>query len=134
MLAIAAEHVKATNNNRFRKRELDLSGLDPSAYGNFPAIARFGLIAMDKTAPKGLWLITPFGWQFLRGQRPVKSWVKVKNGHVRPELGHGPLLRINQLKHGIDPIQTTFEYYDDNNQPVGIRPAAQRTTNQMSLI
>lgn len=132
MLKEAAELVKATGSNRFTRGQIDWSGHGKSAYTNWATIARFGLIASPK---RGEWLITPLGWAFLRGKKPIKSWVKVKDGHIRKDLEHGPYRYINELKDGIEPIQTNFEYFDDEDKPVGVRPQIGRAqTAQLNLL
>lgn len=133
MLQHAARLVQRTGSNRFTRAELDLGDqYGRSAYSNWATIRRFGLIAEGDR--RKTWLITPYGWAFLRGKRKVKSWIMVRDGHVRHELGYGPELLINQLKGGVEPIQTTFEYFDDDNRPVGVRPTAVRESLRQRLI
>lgn len=129
MLKRAITHVKATNSNRFKKAELDLMDFGQSAYGNFPALARFGLIAKawdkDTQRPvRGVWVVTRLGFAFGRGEVQVKSWVMVKDKHVQHSLGYGPDHLITDIYRGADTIQTGFEYFDDDNNMVGFRPAA----------
>lgn len=139
MLQRAAGHVMQTNNNRFKKSELNLVDFGQSAYGNFPSLARFGLIAKawDKQTQRpirGIWVITRLGWAFLRGEVTIKSWVMVKDKHVQHGLGYGPELNLREMRLGVDTIQTNFEYFDDDNRMVAFRPGVTNRPQQGTLL
>lgn len=139
MLKRASVHVILHNDNRFKKSELNLVDFGQSAYGNFPSLARFGLIAKawDKQTQRpirGIWVITRLGWAFLRGDATVKSWVMVKDKHVQHGLGYGSEMTLTQMRLGIDTIQTNFEYYDDDNRMVAFRPGVPIKPEQGTLL
>lgn len=128
----AAGMVVETGSN-----DVDLHDLidDYNVYNNFQKLRYFGLVHHVRDAAgrkvRGHWLITRNGWAFLRGELDVHKWVKVLDNRIRersPEL-----IDVRQVYRGSDVVVTTFEYFDDNNRPVGYRPTMPQE-RQTSLI
>ncbi len=138
MLKAAADHVIQTGKNDFRKRDLGLEELGQSAYGNFGRIRYHGLITpiVDKNTGKrikGRWLITRNGWGFLRGDRTIPKYVLVKNNSIQSYSTEQ--ISVKDVYYGSETIQTTFEYFDDDGNPVGVRPVFPATKSaQMRLV
>ncbi len=107
---------------------------DTNIYNNFQKLRYFGLIhhyRNNDVKVRGHWLITRNGWRFLRGDIKVHKWVKVQNNSI---IEHSPeLIDVRSVYYGSDIITTTFEYFDENNRPVGFRPLADGS-QQLSLI
>lgn len=109
---------------------------DYNIYNNFQKLRYFGLIHHVRDAQgrkvRGHWLITRNGWAFLRGELEVHKWVKVLDNEIRersPELAG-----VRDVYRGSDIVVTTFEYFDDNNNPVGFRPTIPAKPEQASLL
>lgn len=139
MIKRAAQHVIDTGKWQFKKSELNLADFGQSAYGNFPSLARYGLITMatdkeTKQRVRGLWFITPLGWNFLRGEKPIKSWVVVKDKHVQHEYGYGREMYLKELFRTVDTIETTFEYIDDNGNMIARRPSSAPERNAQTTL
>lgn len=116
--------------------DVDLHDLvdDYNVYNNFQKLRYFGLVhhVTDKEGRKmrGHWLITRNGWAFLRGEKEVHKWVKIRDNHI---LERSPeLIGVKDVYRGSDVVVTTFEYFDENGRPVGYRPVAPRS-NQRAL-
>jgi hypothetical protein len=117
----AAEIVIDTQSN-----DVDLHSFidDYNIYNNFQKLRYFGLVhhVRDYKGHKvrGHWLITRNGWAFLRGELEVHKWVKVLDNQIRERSQE--LIDVRQVYRGSDIVVTTFEYFDDNDRPVGYRP------------
>ncbi len=127
MLRRAADHVVQTGVNQFRKADLNLIDFGQSAYGNFGALRYHAVIAkvIDKKTKKpikGEWLITRYGWEFLRGARKLNKWVIVQDNHIRQDLERGPFISITDVYAGAEELHTHFEYFDDDGHMVAFRP------------
>lgn len=136
MLRIAADHVVFTGVNNFKKGELDFGSMGKAAYGNFPQLRYFGLIAnlRDKDTGKRLrrWVITRNGWAFLRGEFECRKSVVIKNNSIQDGLSTSQKTDIKRV--GKVPMQTDFLYYDDDGQMVGLRPNIGAKPTQASLL
>lgn len=125
MLKVAVQHVHDTDHNDFKKGDIaeGLYQLGASAYGNFPQLRYFGLIAhpeVEGVKQKRRWLVTKTGGAFLRGEYDVRAWVKIKDNHIVERSER----RVDIRRLGHSPMQTTFEYYDkDSGKKVAVRPA-----------
>lgn len=128
MLKMAALHVIETGVNDFTKRDLEDTlhdDLSHSDYANFPKLRYHGLITpgRDKAGNriKGRWLITRNGWAYLRGELGLPAYVLVQNNSIktRSEM----LVKFTDVWRGEATVQTTFEYFDDDGNQVGFRPA-----------
>jgi len=130
MLRAAANKVIETGVNDFMKKELDLIQFGQSAYGNFGALRYHALIAKvrdprTKKIVKGHWLVTRFGWQFLRGELRLPKWVMVQENHLTGEKSDSKVGMIDILK-GADYLTTTFEYFDEESgEMIGRKPVAE---------
>jgi DNA-binding PadR family transcriptional regulator len=122
MLKEAANHVKATMKNDFKKS--DLPTQNHSEYANFQKLRYHGLITptRDKAGNRirGRWLITRQGWAFLRGELDLAAHVLVKNNHIVGKSKR--TLNVKDVYRGSEEVVTVFEYFDDDGRPVGIRP------------
>jgi hypothetical protein len=131
-LQLAAQKVIATNANDVNLHDfVD----DYNIYNNFQKLRYFGLIHYyrDRSGRRvrGHWLITKNGWSFLRGELDVHKWVKVRENHI---VEYSPeLINVRDVYRGSDIVVTVFQYFDENNEPVGFRPMAQ-ADRQVSLI
>ncbi len=124
MLRRAADHVMRTMDNDFMVRDIS----EPEEYSmfhNFQKLRYHGLVTPVRDAAggriKGQWLITRNGWAFLRGEIELSKYVLVSNNHIKDRSEEKVSLR--NVNAGVLEITTRFEYFDDNNQPVGLRPA-----------
>lgn len=125
ILKAAAQYVMSTGVNDFRMRDMGDFTSNPSDYNNFSKLRFHGLITpvRDKATDrkiKGRWLITRNGWSFLRGELSIPKYVLVRNNAVQTKSD--VLLSVKDVYYGSDVIQTTFEYFDDDGRPVGVRP------------
>lgn len=132
MLKASARWVIDNNKNDFKKRDLGLSEMSQSAYGNFGRLRYHGLITPvrgeDGKRIKGRWLITRNGWAFLRGTLNIPKFVLVKNNTITSRSDK--LTSVRDVYYGSEVIQTNFEYYDDDGNQVGFRPAFQQPVRQ----
>ena len=129
MLKRAAFHVKSQlqngveDANNFMVRDFT-EPEDFKRYNFFSHLRLHGLVFKQKDAAgnvlRGRWGITRNGWAFLRGQLQLPAYVLIKNNHIesRADL----LLGFSDVWRGEDTMQTSFEYFDDDGKPVGIRP------------
>jgi hypothetical protein len=99
----------------------DLSGkneLSKTEYNNAQKLRFHGLIAHDKEAGAGYWLITARGGMFLRGELSVPLKVKTLNNRV---IDH------DDMTVSIRDVWQTTPYWDDNwdgeRQPLKLRQA-----------
>lgn len=134
LLKIAVEHVHNTNANDFKKGEIAeaLSIFGPAAYGNFPQLRYFGMVAhpeIDGIKQKRRWLVTKTAAAFLRGEYEVRAWVKIKDNHIVERSEE----RVNIRRLGRSPIQTNFEYYNkDTGEKTGVRPLPAQPSVQVT--
>ncbi len=135
MLKRAAEHVMSTMKNDFMTKDFT-SNDEYKLYSNFQHLRYHGLIAHVKvngTKLRKHWLITKNGWAFLRGDVELPKYVLVKDDHTQSRSDKKVYLK--DLLHGEPYVQTSFEYFDDDGNPVGIRPQYPQTNdNQRRLI
>lgn len=137
MLQSAARQVIDTGKNDFKKKDLGLEAMSLSAYGNFGRIRYHGLITPVKDRDtgkriKGRWLITRNGWAFLRGEFNIPKYVIVKNNIIQSRSD--ATISVKDVFYGSDIMQTTFEYFDDDGNQVGFRPAPTKNLLQRQLI
>lgn len=131
MLQTAANHVKATHVNDFALSDLSA---DSNNYNNFQKLRYHGLVHHVKdngVVKRGHWLITRRGWQFLRGEIEINKWVKVKQNELVEWSTE--TIGVKDVYRGAEAIVTTFEYFDDNGNMVGVRPLNVHKNNQLSL-
>lgn len=124
----AGELVASTMNNRFKLKELKACS-EPSHYNNFQKLRYHGLIAkakVDGQLVRNEWVITRNGFRFLRGKINLPKFVTIKNNHV--EVRSDVMVSLTDVWRGAPYLETTFEYFDDDNNPVGLRPAQERQT------
>lgn len=132
MLKMAATHVMATMRNDVSLRTFDNS---PNLYNNFQKLRYHGLVYyVEKRGERvrGHWLITRNGWAFLRGEINLPKYVIVQHNHISSRSDQ--LIGVREVYRGSDVIQTTFEYFDNEGNPVGWRPVQRSSTKQMSLV
>lgn len=123
MLKRAAAHVMITMQNDFMVRDFTTPE-EFKQYNMFSHLRLHGLIFKQRDEDgreiRARWGITRNGWSFLRGEKDLPLYVLVKNNHI---VSHADeLVGFNQVWRGEDTMQTTFEYFDDDGHPVGIRP------------
>lgn len=129
MLKRAAAHVHEQYNtgnkdaNNFMVREF----AEPEEFKQFnwfSHLKHHGLIfkQLDDAGKeiRGRWGITRNGWAFLRGEKQLPAYVLVRNNQQVSKADE--LVNFGQVWRGEDTMQTSFEYFDINGQPVGIRP------------
>lgn len=108
---------------------------DTNFYNNFQKLRYHGLVyyARDENGQRvrGHWLITRNGWAFLRGEIRLPKHVLVKNNHIVGRSDEDVSMR--DVYVGAETMQTTFEYFDEDGRPVGIRPHRQSLFNQIGL-
>lgn len=135
MLKRAAEHVMSTMKNDFMTKDFTDDN-EYKLYSNFQHLRYHGLIAHVKVNGQKVrkhWLITKNGWAFLRGDIDLPKYVLVKDDHTQSRADQRVYLK--DLLHGEPYVQTSFEYFDDDGNPVGIRPHYPQTNdNQGRLI
>lgn len=77
--------VIAKGDNSVHTRK-DMDGtpneLEKSEYANWTMLRYHGLVAKDKGAGRGYWLLTHRGAEFLKGNLAVPARVKVLNNHI----------------------------------------------------
>lgn len=137
MLQTAARHVINTKVNDFKKRDLEQSGDMPhSFYGNWQKLRYHGLVTqvrVDGTKIKDRWLITRQGWEFLRGVKDLPTFVLVKDNHIKHRSEQ--LINVKDVYRGSEIIETSFEYFDEAGNPVGIRPLVTKPkSDQLGLL
>lgn len=132
-LQAAAKSIIARSKNDFDLHELFGQY---NIYNNFQKLRYFGLVhhvtdKFTKAKVRGHWLITRNGWAFLRGELLVHKWVKVRDNHI---IEHSPdLIGVRDVYRGSDILTTTFEYFDENGQPMGVKPKSKPMPKQGSL-
>lgn len=134
MLKRAAEHVLSTMTNDFMTRDFTTDE-EYKLYSNFQHLRYHGLIAHVKVNGQKLrkhWLITKNGWAFLRGDIDLPKYVLVKDDHTQSRADQRVYLK--DLWYGEPYIQTSFEYFDDDGKPVGIRPKYPVTDNRQAQL
>jgi hypothetical protein len=129
LLRRAADHVMDTMVNDFRVRDF-AKPEEFKRFHNFQKLRYHGLVTPVRDRDtgqriKGRWLITRNGWAFLRGDIGISKYVLVKNNSI---VGYSDKqINVYAISHGLDAIQTTFEYFDDSGQPVGFRPTLEQS-------
>lgn len=134
MLKAAANQVMSTMQNDFMLRDIHTPE-EYKFFSNFHHLRFHGIIAKVKKDGKVVqrhWLVTRNGWAFLRGEIDLPAYVMVKNNAVQSRADKR--VTIKNLVHGDDYIQTNFEYFDDDGNPVGIRPVYPSTNNQQARL
>ena len=123
MLKRAAGHVMTTMTNDFMVRDFT----EPSEfkqYNWFSHLRLHGLIFKqlddDGKEIRGRWGITRNGWAFLRGEKQLAAYVLVRNNSIVSKSDE--LVNFGQVWRGEETMQTSFEYFDIDGKPVGIRP------------
>lgn len=122
MLRRAADHVKGTMRNDFMVSDFTVPE-EFKRYNAFATLRYFGLVTQIKVDGKKFrnrWLITRNGWGFLRGGTSIHEFVTVRDNQIvtRSE----GMVSMKDIYYKPDYIATTFEYFDDDGQPVGWRP------------
>jgi hypothetical protein len=135
MLKRAAGHVMTTMRNDFMVRDFT-EPAEFKQYNWFSHLRLHGLIFKQRTADgkelRGRWGITRNGWAFLRGQKELPAYVLVRNNAIQSRAD--ALVGFNQVWRGEDTMQTSFEYFDDDGNPVGIRPVYPATNNNQARL
>lgn len=135
MLKRAAMHVKSTMVNDFMVRDF-AEPEEFKSYNFFSHLRLHGLIFRQRDAAgnhiKGRWGITRNGWAFLRGQLQLPAYVLIKNNHIESRADE--LVGFSQVWRGEDTMQTSFEYFDDDGRPVGIRPSYPTNNDQQQRL
>lgn len=136
MLKRAAAHVIDTMQNDFMVRDFT-EPADFKRYNFFSHLRLHGLIFKQRDVNgkeiRGRWGITRNGWAFLRGEKLLPEYVLVRNNAIesRADL----LVGFKEVWQGEDTIQTSFEYFDDDGNAVGMRPTYPATNSpQQRLI
>lgn len=128
ILMSAGQLVASTMKNRFKLKDV-AACTEPSHYNNFQKLRYHGLIAKMKVDGQPVlneWCITRNGFRFLRGRIGLPKFVLIKENHVveRSDV----LLNLTDIWRGAPYLETSFEYFDDDNNPAGLRPAEGRQT------
>ena len=136
MLKRAAFHVKETMQNDFMVRDFT-EPADFKRYNFFSHLRLHGLVFKQLTADgkelRGRWGITRNGWAFLRGQKQLPAYIMVKNNGVQSRADQ--LVGFTEVWRGEDTMQTSFEYFNEAGEPVGIYPQHPASdTDQQRLI
>lgn len=134
MLKAAASHVMATMQNDFMVRDISAPE-EYKLYSNFHHLRFHGIVAKVKKDGKVVprhWLVTRNGWAFLRGEIDLPAYVLVKDNEVKSRADKRVTLK--DLLHGEDYIQTSFEYFDDDGNPIGVRPHYPATDNKQARL
>lgn len=125
MLRRAADHVIETMSNDFMVRDISKPE-EYSMFHNFQKLRYHGLVAPARDGVgrkiKGRWLITRNGWAFLRGDIELSKYVLVSGNHIKERSDEKTT--CNRVAQGSVEITTRFEYFSDDNKPVGFRPVA----------
>jgi hypothetical protein len=130
ILMSAGRRVASTMSNRFKLKELDACN-EPSHYNNFQKLRYHGLIAkvkVDGQLVRNEWCITRNGFRFLQGKIDLPKFVTIKNNHIVEKSE--TMLSLTDVWHGAPYLEASFEYFDDDNNAVGLRPvmASERQT------
>lgn len=141
MLKRAATHVK----ERFDAGEQDANDFmvrdftepeDFKRYNFFSHLRLHGLVFKQTDAAgnvlRGRWGITRNGWAFLRGQLQLPAYVLIKNNSIESRADE--LVNFGQVWRGEDTMQTSFEYFDEDGRPVGIRPSYPSNNSQQQRL
>lgn len=134
MLKAAATHVMATMQNDFMVKDISAPE-EYKLYSNFHHLRFHGIVAKVKKDGKVVprhWLVTRNGWAFLRGELDLPAYVLVKNNEIQSRADKRVTLK--DLLHGEDYVQTSFEYFDDDGNPVGVRPHYPNINNNQARL
>lgn len=136
MLKRAAGHVMTTMKNDFMVRDFTEPS-DFKQYNWFSHLRLHGLIFKQRNQDgkeiRGRWGITRNGWAFLRGEKLLPAYVLVRNNGIQSRADE--LVGFNQVWLGEATMQTSFEYFDDAGNPIGVRPSLSASnTRQARLV
>lgn len=130
MLKRAATYVKqqydngAEDPNNFMVRDFT-EPEDFKRFNFFSHLRLHGLVFKQTDAAgnvlRGRWGITRNGWAFLKGNLQLPAYVLIKNNHIESRADQQ--VDFGQVWRGEDTMQTSFEYFDEDGRPVGIRPS-----------
>jgi hypothetical protein len=84
-----------------------------NSYNNWQKLRYHGLIA--KTDKRGEWVITTNGWNFLRGDISLPSYVVIGDNHIVERADTH--VDANKLYKTEEIVDTTFEYYEPTYNP-----------------
>lgn len=135
MLKRAAGHVMLTMKNDFKVSDFTRPE-EFKPYNHFAQLRLHGLIFKQKTSDGKVilakWGITKNGWAFLRGELQLPRYVLVQNNKIKSRADE--LVDFNQVWRGEPTVQTSFEYFDDDGNPVGVRPHYPATTDKQARL
>ena len=136
MLKRAAAHVMTTMQNDFMVRDFT-EPKDFKLYNSFSHLRVHGLVFKQLTDDgkviRGHWGITKNGWAFLRGVKDLPAYVLVCNNEIKSRADL--LVGLGEVWRGEPTLQTSFEYFDHDGNPVGTRPSyPQPRDDQTKLI
>jgi len=134
MLKAAASHVMATMQNDFMVRDISAPE-EYKLYSNFHHLRFHGIVAKVKKDGKVVprhWLVTRNGWAFLRGDIPLPKYVLVKDNAIQSRADQ--TIYLKDRLGGEDYIQTSFEYFDDDGNPVGVRPHYPQSSDKQARL
>ncbi len=75
---------------------------------------------VDGQLVRNEWVITRNGFRFLRGSIQLPKFVLIKRNHVVERSDS--YVSLTDVWRGAPYLETRFEYFDDNNNPIGLRP------------
>lgn len=136
MLKAAATHVMSTMNNDFKVRDI-CTPEQFKMFNNFAKLRYHGLVTPVREKEtsrriKGRWLITRNGWDFLRGNLSLPHFVLVQNNHIQSKSP--ALIGLKDIYYAEEYITTHFDYFDDDNKPVGNRPGFPQPSKQVAMV
>lgn len=126
ILMSAGQLVTSTMTNRFKLRQICD---EPTHYNTFQKLRYHGLVAklkIDGQPVRNEWCITRNGFRFLRGRIDLPKYVLVKSNHVTERSD--VMVSLTDVWRGAPYLEATFEYFDDDNNPIGLRPDRERQT------
>lgn len=125
MLKRAALHVNKTMTNDFMVRDFT-EPEDFKRYNFFSHLRLHGLVFKQRDRAgneiRGRWGITRNGWAFLRGEKQLPKYVLIKNNSIVSRADE--LVGFREVWRGENTMQTSFEYFNNYGEPVGVRPVA----------
>lgn len=129
MLKAAAAHVMeqveagADDPNDFMVRDF-AAPEDFKRFNFFSHLRLHGLVFKQRDAAgkeiRGRWGIARNGWSFLRGDKELHKYVKVKDNEIKERSAE--MVKFMDVWRGEATIETSFEYFLDDGTPVGLRP------------
>lgn len=124
ILMSAGQLVAERLSNRFKLRDVPAC-TEPSHYNNFQKLRYHGLIAkatVNGRLMRNEWVITRNGFRFLRGTLEIPKFVKIRQNHIVERAAE--CVSLSQVWRGAPYLETSFEYFDEDNNPIGVRPQA----------